>query len=141
ASGISGDRLMLELTESAIVQDPDRASSVLQGLKKLDVKVAMDDFGTGFTSIGSLQRLPIDVLKIDRSFVSNMCEDEDATSIVRAILSLASSLGIETTAEGIERAELGDALAAMGCTYGQGYHYARPMPADEALAYWRERNA
>ena len=139
-SGISGNRLTLELTESAIVQDPDRASSVLQGLKKLDVKVAMDDFGTGFTSIGSLQRLPIDVLKIDRSFVGNMCEDEDATSIVRAILSLASSLGIETTAEGIERAELGEALAEMGCTYGQGYHYARPMPADDALAYWRERN-
>jgi EAL domain-containing protein (putative c-di-GMP-specific phosphodiesterase class I) len=101
----------------------------------------MDDFGTGFTSIGSLQKLPIDVLKIDRSFVGNMCEDEDATSIVRAILSLASSLGIETTAEGIERAELGDALAEMGCTYGQGYHYARPMPADEAIAYWRERSA
>ena len=97
--------------------------------------------GAGFTSIGSLQKLPIDVLKIDRSFVGNMCEDEDATSIVRAILSLASSLGIETTAEGIERAELGDALAEMGCTYGQGYHYARPMPADEAIAYWRERSA
>lgn len=140
-SGIKGNRLTLELTESAIVQDPDRAASVLQSLKKLDVKVAMDDFGTGFTSIGSLQRLPIDVLKIDRSFVGNMCEDEDATSIIRAILSLASALGIETTAEGIENAQTGAALAEMGCTFGQGYHYAKPLPADEALAYWRERNA
>jgi len=141
ASGVSGDRLTLELTESAIIQDPVRASAVLQGLKKLDVRVAMDDFGTGYTSIGSLQRLPIDILKIDRSFAGNMLEDEDATAIVRAILSLADALGMETTAEGIEGAELGATLAAMGCTYGQGYHYAKPMPADEAIAYWRERTA
>jgi diguanylate cyclase (GGDEF)-like protein len=141
ASGLSGDRLTLELTESAIIHDPDRASDVLNALKKLHVRVAMDDFGTGYTSLASLQRLPIDILKIDRSLVANLLEDEDAAAIVRAILSLAAALGMETTAEGIEGAELGAVLAQMGCTYAQGYHYARPMDADAALAYWRERSA
>jgi diguanylate cyclase (GGDEF)-like protein len=141
ASGIPGSRLTLELTESAIIHDPDRAASVLRALKELDVKVAMDDFGTGYTSLASLQRLPIDLLKIDRSLVANLPRDADAAAIVRAILSLADALGMDTLAEGIERAELGEVLAAMGCTYGQGFHYARPLEADAALAYWLERNA
>jgi diguanylate cyclase (GGDEF)-like protein len=141
ASGLSGHRLTLELTESAIIHDPDRAASVLRALKALDVRVAMDDFGTGYTSLASLQRLPIDLLKIDRSLVANLPADEDATAIVRAILSLADALGMETLAEGIECAQLGAVLAAMGCTYGQGYHYARPLEADAALNYWLERNA
>ncbi|HZG47804.1 MAG TPA: bifunctional diguanylate cyclase/phosphodiesterase [Allosphingosinicella sp.] len=140
-SGIPGRRLTLELTESAIIHDPDRAASVLRALKELDVKVAMDDFGTGYTSLASLQRLPIDLLKIDRSLVANLPRDADAAAIVRAILSLADALGMDTLAEGIERAELGEVLAAMGCTYGQGFHYARPLEADAALAYWLERNA
>jgi diguanylate cyclase (GGDEF)-like protein len=140
-SGLVGDRLTLELTESAIIQDPDRAASVLGALKTLRVKVAMDDFGTGYTSLALLQRLPIDVLKIDRSLIGNLDRDEDAAAIVRAILSLAEALGMETTAEGIERNELDRLLAAMGCTYAQGFHYARPMEADAALAYWLERNA
>jgi diguanylate cyclase (GGDEF)-like protein len=140
-SGLDPRRLTLELTESAIIHDPDRASKALNALKKLKVRVAMDDFGTGYTSLASLQRLPIDILKIDRSLVANLLEDEDAASIVRAILSLASALGMETTAEGIEREELGAVLAGMGCTYAQGFHYARPMEADAAIAYWIERNA
>lgn len=114
---------------------------MLRALKELDVKVAMDDFGTGYTSLASLQLLPIDLLKIDRSLVANLPRDADAAAIVRAILSLADALGMDTLAEGIERAELGEVLAAMGCTYGQGFHYARPLEADAALAYWLERNA
>jgi diguanylate cyclase (GGDEF)-like protein len=141
ASGIPGRRLTLELTESAIIHDPDRAASVLRALKALDVKVAMDDFGTGYTSLASLQRLPIDLLKIDRSLIANLPGDADAAAIVRAILSLADALGMDTLAEGIERAELGEVLAGMGCTYGQGFHYARPLEADAALAYWLERSA
>jgi diguanylate cyclase (GGDEF)-like protein len=141
AAGISGDRLTLELTESAIIHDPDRAGEVLSALKKLDTKVAMDDFGTGYTSLAYLQRLPIDVLKIDRSLITNMLSDEDSIAIVRAILSLAAALGMETTAEGVETAQLGDKLAALGCTYGQGFYYAEPCSADEALAYWVERSA
>lgn len=139
--GLAGDRLTLELTESAIVRDPRRATTVLDGLKALDVSVAMDDFGTGYTSLAYLQRLPIDMLKIDRSFVTGMLRDSDSVAIVRAILSLASALGMATTAEGIETAELAQALAEMGCSHGQGYHFARPLDPDAAYAYWRSRNA
>jgi len=141
SSGLAGNRLILELTESAIIQDPDRAADVLAALKKLDVRVAMDDFGTGYTSLAMLQRLPIDLLKIDRSLIADLLHDEDAAAIVRAILSLAHALGMETTAEGIEERALGLRLATMGCNYGQGFHYARPMEAEAALAYWLERNA
>jgi diguanylate cyclase (GGDEF)-like protein len=139
--GLAGERLVLELTESAIVQDPRRATEVLEGLKALGVSVAMDDFGTGYTSLAYLQRLPIDMLKIDRSFVSGMLRDSDSVAIVRAILSLASALGMETTAEGIDSPDLARALAAMGCSHGQGFHWARPLAAGPALAYWASRNA
>ena len=114
---------------------------MLEGLKALDVSVAMDDFGTGYTSLAYLQRLPIDVLKIDRSFVTGMLRDSDSVAIVRAILSLANALGMATTAEGIDAAELAQALAEMGCSHGQGFHFARPLEPDAAFAYWRSRNA
>ncbi|HEX6375517.1 MAG TPA: bifunctional diguanylate cyclase/phosphodiesterase [Allosphingosinicella sp.] len=139
--GLPGARLTLELTESAIVPDPRRATSVLDGLKALEVSLAMDDFGTGYTSLAYLQRLPIDVLKIDRSFVSGMLRDADSVAIVRAILSLASALGMSTTAEGVDAPELAQALAEMGCSHGQGFYFARPLEPDAAFAYWRSRNA
>jgi diguanylate cyclase (GGDEF)-like protein len=141
ASGIDGDRLTLELTEGAIIQDPDRVAKALKSLQRFDVKIAMDDFGTGFTSLASLQTLPIDILKIDQSFVSGMLENGDSTAIVRAILSLARALGMETTAEGIDSADLAEMLTELGCTYGQGYFYSEAMPADDALVYWLERSA
>jgi EAL domain-containing protein (putative c-di-GMP-specific phosphodiesterase class I) len=141
AAGVSGDRFTLELTESAIIHDAKRVAQALGALKRFDVRIAMDDFGSGFTSLASLQTLPIDVLKIDQRFVTQMLGDQDNHAIVLAILSLASALGMETTAEGIESAELAEALCAMGCTYGQGFHYAEPMTADAAFAYWRERSA
>ncbi|MEO6248552.1 MAG: EAL domain-containing protein [Sphingomicrobium sp.] len=139
SSGLSGNRLSLELTESSIVQDPGRAKRVLEALKALDATVAMDDFGTGYSSLAYLQRLPIDVLKIDRSFVSAMMTDPDSVSIVRAVLSLADALGMSTTAEGIESVELATTLATLGCSSGQGFYYARPLEADAALDYWKSR--
>ena len=138
-SGLTGDRLTLELTESSIVQDPGRAQRVFEALKALDATVAMDDFGTGYSSLAYLQRLPIDVLKIDRSFVTGMMVDPDSVAIVRAVLSLADALGMSTTAEGIETVELATTLAALGCKSGQGYYYARPLEADAALDYWKTR--
>jgi diguanylate cyclase (GGDEF)-like protein len=138
--GLGGDRLTLELTESAIVQDPARATAVLKALQALKVRVAMDDFGTGYTSLAYLQRLPIDVLKIDRSFVSHMLADADSVAIVRAILSLARALGMETTAEGIDTPELAAGLEQLGCTHGQGFHFARALDPAAALAYWRARS-
>jgi len=139
ASGLTGDRLTLELTESSIVQDPARATRVFEGLKALDTTVAMDDFGTGYSSLAYLQRLPIDVLKIDRSFVSGMMVDPDSVAIVRAVLSLADALGMSTTAEGIETVELATTLAALGCASGQGYYFAKPLEPEAALEYWRSR--
>ncbi len=136
--GIPGERLTIELTESAIVQDPERASRALQALKGLNVRVAMDDFGTGYSSLSYLRRLPIDTLKIDRSFVSGMLADRDKVAIVRAVLSLADALGKTTTAEGVETIELSQTLAALGCSHAQGYHYAAPLPADKAEAFWRK---
>jgi len=139
SSGLTGDRLTLELTESSIVQDPARATRVFDALKALNATVAMDDFGTGYSSLAYLQRLPIDVLKIDKSFVSGMMVDPDAVAIVRAVLSLAEALGMSTTAEGIETVELATTLATLGCASGQGFYFARPLEADAALEYWKSR--
>jgi diguanylate cyclase (GGDEF)-like protein len=140
SSGLSGDRLTLELTESSIVQDPARATRVFDALKALDATVAMDDFGTGYSSLAYLQRLPIDVLKIDKSFVSGMMVDPDAVAIVRAVLSLAEALGMSTTAEGIETVELATTLATLGCASGQGYYFAKPLEPSAALEYWKSRH-
>jgi diguanylate cyclase (GGDEF)-like protein len=140
SAGLTGDRLSLELTESAILQDPARATRVFEALKALDATVAMDDFGTGYSNLGYLQRLPIDVLKIDKSFVSGMMVDPDAVAIVRAVLSLAEALGMSTTAEGIETVELATTLATLGCSSGQGYYFAKPLEASAALDYWKSRS-
>ncbi|HEX7876654.1 MAG TPA: EAL domain-containing protein [Sphingobium sp.] len=138
-SGIAGDRLTAELTESAIIADPDKARKLLFALKDLQMAIAMDDFGTGYSNLASLHSLPIDILKIDRSFVSNMLEDKDKAVIVRTIVSLAESLNLHVTAEGVETQQLALALQGMGCGHGQGYYFARPMPEAEAFDYWRAR--
>ncbi len=133
--GIQGSRLTIELTESAIIAEPDRAARTLAALKRCDAMVAMDDFGTGFSNLAALQRLPIDTLKIDRSFITGMIGDSDKVAIVRAILSLAEALGMATTAEGIETPQLAETLAGLGCTTGQGFLYAEPIGADAALSF------
>lgn len=139
--GIEGRRLTLELTESALITDPDRIALTMHALKELGTTLAMDDFGTGYSNLAYLQKLPIDVLKIDRSFVTGMLVDRDKIAIVRAILSLAHALGMRTTAEGIETGELAQTLAALGCSYGQGYLYARPLAEDAAYSLLVERNS
>ncbi|SEQ76492.1 putative bifunctional diguanylate cyclase/phosphodiesterase [Sphingobium sp. YR768] len=138
-SGIAGSRLTAELTESAIIADPDKARKLLVALKDLQMPIAMDDFGTGFSNLASLHSLPIDILKIDRSFVSTMLEDRDKTIIVRTILSLAESLNLKVTAEGIETQGLAHALQKMGCWQGQGYYFAKAMSEADAYDYWRAR--
>ncbi|AUW58084.1 GGDEF-domain containing protein [Sphingobium sp. SCG-1] len=138
-SGIAGRRLTIELTESAIIADPDKARQVLAALKSLDASIAMDDFGTGYSNLASLQSLPIDLLKIDRSFVSNMIHDRDNHAIVRTILSLADSLDLRVTAEGIETQDLADVLQRLGCWQGQGYHFSQALSEQKAFDYWRAR--
>ena len=132
---VAGDRMTLELTESAFINDPEGAKRLLQSLKALDTNLAMDDFGTGYSNLAYLQQLPIDVLKIDRSFVSDMMIDKDKRAIVRTVLSLARALGMKTTAEGIESEEISDVLRRLGCSVGQGYYFARPLTADAAYAF------
>lgn len=132
-SHISGDRLTIELTESAFIDDPMGARKIMEALKSLDICIAMDDFGTGYSNLAYLQQLPIDVLKIDRSFVTDMINNKDKRSIVSAVLSLARSLGMQTTAEGIETKELSSILQGLGCSFGQGYYYSKPM--DHKIAY------
>ncbi len=138
---LAGSRFTLELTESALVSDPERVAVTMHQLKSLGTTLAMDDFGTGYSNLAYLQKLPIDVLKIDRSFVTGMLADRDKIAIVRAILSLAQALGMETTAEGIETNELAQTLAALGCTYGQGFAFAKPLEADAAYAFLVASNA
>lgn len=135
AAGISGNRITLEITESAFISDPAGTKALLNRLKTMDLNLAMDDFGTGYSSLAYLQQLPIDILKIDRSFVSEMMVDKDKRAIVRTILSLARALGMKTTAEGVENAEISQILRRLGCSVGQGFYYARPMAEDDAYAF------
>ncbi|WP_419723164.1 putative bifunctional diguanylate cyclase/phosphodiesterase [Sphingobium aromaticiconvertens] len=138
-AGIAGNRMTAEITEGAIIADPDKARKLLIALKDLKMSIAMDDFGTGYSNLASLHTLPIDILKIDRSFVFSMLEDREKEVIVRTILSLAESLNLHTTAEGIESQALASRLQEMGCWQGQGYHFAKPMGETEAFDYWRAR--
>ena len=123
-----------------LLADRAGASERLSRLREHGIKIAVDDFGTGYSSLAYLQRLPIDVLKIDRSFVSGMMGDADSVAIVRAVLSLADALGMSTTAEGIETVELATTLATLGCASGQGYYFAKPLEAGAALEYWTSRS-
>jgi diguanylate cyclase (GGDEF)-like protein/PAS domain S-box-containing protein len=132
-------QLKLEVTESAVMSDPERALKALTELHRLGVRIAIDDFGTGYSSLSYLQKLPVDDLKIDRSFVIGMAFSDASTTIVQSIISLAHSLGISVTAEGIETEDTLNRLRAAGCDYAQGFYIAHPMPF-EALRDWLTRS-
>jgi len=132
--------LELEVTESTILADPLRARAVLTRLGELGVRIAIDDFGSGYTSLGYLKRLPIDVLKIDKSFVLGMAGDESDAVIVRSAIDLGHNLGLEVVAEGVESNAIWRNLAGLGCDVAQGFYLARPMPSD-TLVGWLERHA
>lgn len=137
-SGLEPKYLRLEITEDLLVQQPERAKEILAGLRQQGVRIYLDDFGIGYSSLSQLQHFPIDVLKVDRSFVQRMNQDESAREIVRTILQLASNLGLETLAEGIEKQAHLDALVGLGCRYGQGYLFAPPLPPEDAR-HWALR--
>ncbi|MEJ7703359.1 MAG: sensor domain-containing phosphodiesterase [Geodermatophilaceae bacterium] len=130
AAGIQPHRLVLEITESALTQDGDAAAEVLAALRKLGVKLAVDDFGSGFSSFAHRKRFPVDVLKIDRSFVSGLGVHREDTAIVAAVVGLAQALGLELVAEGVETDDQRDRLLALGCHRAQGYLFSRPVAAD-----------
>jgi diguanylate cyclase (GGDEF)-like protein len=131
-TGFNPLRLELEITESALVSSMDVAKRSLLALQRAGVRVALDDFGTGYSSLVHLRQLPLNKVKIDRSFVSHSLEDDENGKIVAAIVGLGKSLGIATTAEGIETKDVALSLAALGCDFGQGYFFAKPMTADAA---------
>jgi diguanylate cyclase (GGDEF)-like protein/PAS domain S-box-containing protein len=129
-SGVCPSSVCFELTETAAITDPDRALLVLEGLKDIGVTIAVDDFGTGYSSLAYLHQFPVDLLKIDRSFVARLDVPPRDTSLVRAIISMADALGLTVTAEGIETVDQLEALVKLGCGHGQGYLLARPAPPD-----------
>ena len=130
-TGIPPSDLVLEITESMLVDDAERTIAKLHLLREIGVRLAIDDFGTGYSSLNYLRRLPVDVLKIDRSFVQGIGTEAELTALTGAIVGIGRDLGLETVAEGIEEAGQLEALRAMGCAYGQGYLYAPPMPPAE----------
>jgi diguanylate cyclase (GGDEF)-like protein len=136
--GVPAAALRLELTESALMADPARVLDVLTRLAGIGVTLAVDDFGTGYSSLAYLKRLPVDELKIDKSFVLHMAEDEADAAIVRSTIGLGHSLGLQVVAEGVENGETQQQLAAMGCDAIQGYYCSRPLPADELTRWLRE---
>ena len=140
---VPAEAFCLEITESAIMDDPQRALGTLNKLSALGFKLSIDDFGTGYSSLAYLKRLPVDELKIDKSFVMNMVEDLDDAKIVRSTIDLAHNLGLTVVAEGVENAKVWDALRDLECDEAQGYHMGRPMPATEFNAWsigWISRN-
>ncbi|AHB09599.1 putative bifunctional diguanylate cyclase/phosphodiesterase [Zymomonas mobilis] len=139
-TGINGERLTLELTESALMRYPEQSISVINTMHELGIKISMDDFGTGYSSLSYLKTFPIDHLKIDRSFVTNLAEDKTAIAITRAITSMASTLSIKTIVEGIETPEQKKIIMDLGCDYAQGFYFSRPLPVDEAIAFYMASN-
>jgi EAL domain-containing protein (putative c-di-GMP-specific phosphodiesterase class I) len=126
--------LRLEVTESVAMADAERARVVLAELKALGVRISLDDFGTGYSSLSYLQRLPVDTLKIDRSFVVAMEQNAECREIVRTVLNLAATLELEAIAEGAETAREIDELVSLGCEYAQGYFFSVPLPFEAAFA-------
>ncbi|SDP21844.1 diguanylate cyclase (GGDEF) domain-containing protein [Klenkia soli] len=127
-SGLPADRLVLEVTESLLADDLDAACDRLQAIRDLGVKIAIDDFGTGYSSLAYLRRLPADIVKIDRSFVTDLARGGSATTLVASIVELSRSLALDVVAEGVETDAQRDVLTDLGCAYAQGYLFGRPAP-------------
>jgi EAL domain-containing protein (putative c-di-GMP-specific phosphodiesterase class I) len=138
--------LTLELTESALMTDPEHALSVLTQIAALGVRTAIDDFGTGYSSLGYLKQLPVDEVKIDKSFVFGMDENPKDEAIVRSVVAMAHAMGLEVVAEGVENQASWSLLCALGCDVVQGYYVSRPLPASEFTRWiggssWAARRA
>jgi EAL domain-containing protein (putative c-di-GMP-specific phosphodiesterase class I) len=129
-AGVSPDSLCLEVTEGAVMEKPDEALETLHRLRRLGVHTAIDDFGTGYSSLSYLKRLPVDWLKVDRSFVEGVASDTSDVAIIRAIVGMARSLGLTVVAEGVERAEQLAAVKGLGCHMAQGFYFSEAVPID-----------
>jgi diguanylate cyclase (GGDEF)-like protein len=137
--GVPAERLILEITESTIMEDPQHAIAVLTRLSQMGVRLAIDDFGVGYSSLSYLKRLPVNEIKIDRTFVANMDSEENDAFIVRSTIDLGRNLGMHVVAEGVETEAVWNELGGLGCDYAQGWYLGKPMPAGEVLG-WLERS-
>lgn len=135
-SGAASSAIELELTESGMMRDPERAVEVTRALTSAGFALSIDDFGTGYSSLAYLKRFPVHKLKIDISFVRDMLTDRNDLAIVSAIVAMAKSLGLKTLAEGVEEAAQAEHLLALGCDEAQGYYFARPEPAEVFARRW-----
>jgi EAL domain-containing protein (putative c-di-GMP-specific phosphodiesterase class I) len=135
---VDASMLKLEITENTIMVDPPRALEVLTRLRDIGVGLSIDDFGTGYSSLSYLKRLPVDEIKIDRSFVMNMPSSENDQQIVRSTVDLGRNLGLKVVAEGVETKDIWRDLATLGCDVAQGYYLTRPIPPEELVA-WLEK--
>jgi EAL domain-containing protein (putative c-di-GMP-specific phosphodiesterase class I) len=129
--GVEPNRLELEITESSIMSDPQRAREILIRLSAMGIRLAIDDFGTGHSSLAYLKQLPVHTLKIDKSFIINMTADENDLVIVQSTIDLAHNLGLEVVAEGVESEEVWNKLKLLGCDLAQGYWRGAPVPAED----------
>jgi len=134
-TGLPGENLKLEITESVIMDNSNDVSQKVMGLKEMGIRLSIDDFGTGYSSLSYLHQFPFDTLKIDRSFVMRLGDAPERNAIVRTIIQLAQNLGMETVAEGVETSFQLGVLRSMGCRYGQGYLFAKPVPSHEAESW------
>jgi EAL domain-containing protein (putative c-di-GMP-specific phosphodiesterase class I) len=129
-SGLAGDRLQLEITESVLLLNNESTLDTLHQLRALGVRISMDDFGTGYSSLSYLRSFPFDKIKIDRSFVHDLPSNKESRAIIRAVVGLGNSLGMSTTAEGVETQEELDYMKRQGCSEAQGYFFSKPCPAE-----------
>ena len=137
---VGADRLEIEVTESMMMADPEQAIARLRALRKLGVKLSIDDFGTGYSSMAYLKRLPVEALKLDRSFIHQIVTDSRDVDICAGVIALAHKLGLSVVAEGVETTEQHQLLLAQGCDVFQGYLFSRPLPTPEATSYLLRRS-
>jgi EAL domain-containing protein (putative c-di-GMP-specific phosphodiesterase class I) len=137
-SGVAPQRLTLEITESAVMANTSDALAILTELDRMGITIAIDDFGTGYSSLAYLKRLPVDKLKIDKSFVMDMENNDNDAVIVRSTIELAHNLGLKVIAEGVETRAAWDTLTILGCDSSQGYLMGKPIPADKLEVWLRE---
>jgi EAL domain-containing protein (putative c-di-GMP-specific phosphodiesterase class I) len=135
STNIDASSLTLEITESVVMDDGDAAKLVLERIRQLGIKLSMDDFGTGYSSLSCLHKFPLDELKVDRAFVQDISNRRDVAAVVHAVVELAHHLGIKVVAEGLETPEQVAFLQGLDCDYGQGYLFAKPLPAPAAEAF------
>jgi EAL domain-containing protein (putative c-di-GMP-specific phosphodiesterase class I) len=139
ASGLSANRLELEITEAVLIRDDEAALAMLHELKRLGVRIALDDFGTGYSSLSYLQRFPFDKIKIDRAFIKDIADSKGSSAIVRAVVDIAAARNMTTTAEGVETEEQREILRELGCTEMQGNLFSSAAPAAEILRLFLSR--